>query len=43
MKKIVKILSLVLVLTMICGAVVIFAAGDGVTFALSGEAEQVMT
>ena len=43
MKKIAKILSLVLVLTMICGAVVIFAAGEGVTLALSGDAEQVMT
>ncbi len=42
MKKIVKILSLVLVLTMICGAVVIFAA-ESVTLSLAGEAKQVMT
>ncbi|MBO4930664.1 MAG: PD40 domain-containing protein, partial [Clostridia bacterium] len=43
MKKIVKILSLVLVLTMVCGAVVIFAAGEGVTLSPGDDAEQVMT
>ena len=43
MKKIVKILSLVLVLTLICGAVVIFAAGEGVTLSPGDDAEQIMT
>lgn len=43
MKKTIKILSLLLTLTMLCGAVAIFAEGEGVTFTLSGEAEQVKT
>ncbi|MBQ2277337.1 MAG: PD40 domain-containing protein, partial [Clostridia bacterium] len=42
MKKFAKILSLMLVLTMLCGAVVIFAS-EGITLSLSGDAEQVMT
>ncbi len=43
MKKTIKILSLLLVLTVFCGAVVIFAAGEGAALSLSGEAEQGMT
>ncbi|MGN1346929.1 MAG: hypothetical protein ACI4V1_09085, partial [Eubacteriales bacterium] len=43
MKKNIKLLALLLVLTVLCGAVVIFAAGESVTLLLSEEAEQVMT